>query len=266
MSGLKRFNAVLRLFSEEKSAWTVQAISEALNVPVSTAYRTVRDLLAAGFLETSTEAEYRLGAAFLEFDRLTRLSDPAVQAGRPVLHDVVLQARVPCVGLLSRLYNDTVMCVADEAAGQVEFRTSYERGRPMPLTRGATSRVILAQLPLRRLGKLLERTARGEGNTAELPGNSREALLEVRKRGYCISRGEIDQGLVGVAAPIMVPEAGLLGSLSLVAEAKSLDDVLERRLVLLIVSAAGSLTRELREKVGAISGRGQDAGRTKVAS
>src|SRR3712207_200484 len=104
MSGLKRFVAVLRLFNEHKSAWTVQEIAEALQIPVSTAYRTVRNLVGTSFLEASTEAEYRLGAAFMEFDRLTRLTDPAVQAGRPVLHDVVVQARIPCVGLLSRLY------------------------------------------------------------------------------------------------------------------------------------------------------------------
>jgi DNA-binding IclR family transcriptional regulator len=268
MPGLKRFSAVLRLFSEEKSAWTVPAISEALTIPVSTAYRTVKDLLAAGFLETSTGAEYRLGPAFLEFDRLTRLTDPAVQAGRPVLHDVVMQARIPCVGLLSRLYNDTVMCIADEAAGRVEFRTSYERGRPMPLTHGATSRVILAQLPPRRLGKLLARGMPGERGAADVTGNSRDALLDVRRRGYCVSRGEIDQGLVGIAAPLMLPETGLLGSLSLVAEAKSLDDALERRLVLLVVSAASLLTEELRASMGAALARSQDddARQSKIAS
>ena len=266
MSGLTRFTAVLRLFNEKKSAWTVHEISEALGIPVSTAYRTVRDLVGASFLEASTEAEYRLGAAFMEFDLLTRLTDPAVRAGRPVLHDVVMQARIPCVGLLSRLYNETVMCIADEAAGGAGFRTSYERGRPMPLTRGATSRAILAQLPPRRLGKLLEQSSPADRKQAELATNSREALLQVRKRGYCISRGEIDRGLVGIAAPLVVPESGLLGSLSLVVEAKGLDDATERRLVLLTVSAASLLTEELREGFRAPSQGSKGLRRTKAAS
>ena len=47
------------------------------------------------------------------------------------------------------------MCVADTVPTDARVKTSYERGRPRPLTRGATSKVILAQLPTRRLTSLL---------------------------------------------------------------------------------------------------------------
>jgi len=73
-----------------------------------------------------------------------------------LLQDMARQAGVPCVGVLARLFGDTVMCVADTLPSDNGIRTSYERGRPRPLTRGATSKVILAQLPARRLNRLLE--------------------------------------------------------------------------------------------------------------
>ena len=74
MAGLSRYMAVLRLFSEGVPTWTVAEMADALGVPQSTAYRTVRDLLSEGLVEMSSEARYRLGPAFIEFDRLTRLT------------------------------------------------------------------------------------------------------------------------------------------------------------------------------------------------
>ena len=70
-------------------------------------------------------------------------------------------------------------------------------------------------------------------------------LARVRKRGYCVTRGEVDKGLVGIAVPISVPERAINASLTLVVEAASLDDRTERRLVMLMISTAGLLTEAL---------------------
>ena len=242
MAGFARFLAVLRLFDESASAWTVPAMSDALGVPPSTVYRTVRDLVAGGFLEAAQESVYRLGPAFIEYDRLLRLTDPLVAAGRGALHDVVAQARTPCVALLSRLYNDQVMCVADEAARDTSLRPSYERGRPMPLTQGATSKVILAHLPARQLNRLIGSPKDGDAKHAAL----RRELSDIRKRGFCATASEIDAGLAGIAAPVIVREAGIIASLSLVADDALLDEGQRRRLVLLVVSAASLVAEDLR--------------------
>lgn len=267
MSGFNRFVNILRLFTDQESVWTVQGISEVLTVPQSTVYRTVRDLVKAGFLETATGANYRLGAAFSQYDRVIRLTDPLVQAARPLLHEVVMQARIPCVGLVSRIYNDSVMCIADEISGDVSFRSSYERGRPMPLTRGATSKVILANLPARRLTKLLAASLDREQAGPFEPGTEdfRAYLGDIKKRGYCVTRGEIDPGKVGLAAPVAVPEIGIYGSLSLVAEAKGLEDGVERRLILLLVSSASLLAEELRSQLSDDATRGVRSAKAKVS-
>jgi DNA-binding IclR family transcriptional regulator len=246
MSGLTRYGEVLRLFDEARSDWTISEMSGALDVPASTVYRTVRDLLAENFLEPATEGHYRLGSAFVAFDRLIRLTDPIVRVGNELLHDIALQARVPCVGVLARLYGDTVMCVADTVPTDRAIRTSYERGRPRPLTRGATSKVILAQLPTRRLSKLLAAHSVTERHPhAPSAAQLREELALIRRRGFCVSRGEVDKGLVGLAAPVSVPSRALMASLSLVVSASTLDEAIERRLVLLLVSAASLLTERL---------------------
>lgn len=246
MSGFKRYTDVLHLFDEVRSDWTIPGIAAALDVPASTVYRTVRALLADNFLEPAREGHYRLGSAFVAFDRLVRLTDPIARLGDELLRDIVLQARVPCAGVLARLYGDTVMCVADAVPAGDVIRTSYERGRPRPLTRGATSKVILAQLPTRRLNKLLNAHA-GQERHPHAPGLAqlRDELALIRKRGYCVTRGEVDKGLVGIAAPVSVPDRALTASLSLVVPASLIDEAVERRLVLLVVSASALLTNEL---------------------
>jgi DNA-binding IclR family transcriptional regulator len=249
--GLSRYVTVLRLFGEKRSEWTVLEIAEALQVPASTIYRTVREMLAAEFLEPANEARYRLGACFIEFDRLVRVTDPLYSLGSVVLRDVVDQARVPCVAVLARLYDDTVMCIADCRSAEAGVYTSYERGLPRPLTRGATSKVILAQLPPRRLAKLLDNGAKKAIPLAKTENKFRDELLTIRKRGYSITRGEVDRQVVGIAAPVSVPQRALIGSLSLVVAASTLSSTLERRLLLLVISSAKLLSAELTSQSGA---------------
>lgn len=244
MSGLSRYVSVLRLFNEERSEWTVAEIAEALKIPASTVYRTVREMVATDFLEPAADARYRLGVCFIEFDRLVRVTDPLYKVGSALLRDVALQARVPCVAVLARLYDDTVMCIADYQSTDPGVHTSYERGRPRALTQGATSKVILAQLPPRHLLKLLEKAS---ANAIPVKAKPKflDELINIRKRGYSVTRGEVDKAVVGIAAPVAVPQRGLKGSLSLVVPAATLDDALERRLVLLVVASAKLLTEEL---------------------
>jgi DNA-binding IclR family transcriptional regulator len=250
MGGLSRYVSVLRLFSEERADWSVAEMADALKLPVSTVYRTVREMVATDFLESATAARYRLGACFIEFDRLVRKTDPLYRFGTSLLRDVVMQARVPCVAFLSRLYDDRVMCIADYESAEDGVHTSYERGRPRPLTRGATAKVILAQLPPRRLSKLLESASADATLVPKSVSKFRDELAAIRKSGYSITRSEVDKKMVGIAAPITVIDRALIGSLSLAVPAARLDDTLERRLVLLVVSSAKLLTSELTAQPG----------------
>lgn len=246
MSGFDRYNSVLRLFDEQTCIWTVPQISAELGVPQSTVYRTVRELVHVNFLEPAPDAHYRLGTAFIEYDRLLRVTDPFLLQGSAQLDKIVQNAELPCVGLFSRLYNGRVMCIADQPSEQLTFSSSYERGRPMPLMRGATSKVILSSLPTRQLNRLLKNLSPQQ--LAELPMEFeafRKHLSDIRKAGYSVTSSEIDKGLVGIAAPIVLPGHDITASLSLVLEERSLDEDHKKRLILLVVSACALLRQEM---------------------
>lgn len=215
-------------------------MADVLSLPASTVYRTVRELVQAQFLAKQTEAKYRLGTVFIRYDRVLRMTDPITMLGLGTLQNLVAEAHVPCVGLVASLHGDHVMCVADEVLGEPPFRSSYERGKPMPLTRGATSKAILAQLPRRRLARLLGNPEAGTKDADLLA-----SLGEIRKQGYVVSRGEIDTGLVGIAAPVSAPDADTVASLSLVVSEDQLDEAVERRLILQVVTSANMLRNAL---------------------
>ncbi|MDQ0456769.1 IclR family transcriptional regulator [Rhizobium paknamense] len=250
MAGLDRFVEILRLFDSEKPDWTIQDMAVAVDVPASTVYRTVRELVSQGFLDPSIEAHYRLGAAFIEFDRRLRLCDPLIREGEPMLLDVLAAAQVPCVAVIARLYREEVICVVDHRTPNNTIDTSYERGRPMPLLKGATSKAILAQLPRARLGKILK----AAGQDGDLQQDMVSKLTAIRRQGYAITRGEVDKGLVGISVAVSCPEAAIHASMSLIIRSDDSNDGVERRLLMTLMPAADLLSRALSGKDRAAAG------------
>jgi len=241
MAGLDRFVEILRLFNQEKPDWTIQEIADATGVPASTVYRTVRELVGQGFLDPSREAHYRLGAVFIEFDRRLRISDPLIREGESMLGDVLSAVQVPCVAVIARLYGDQVICVADSRVPGTTIETSYERGRPMPLLRGATSKTILAQLTRARLRKVLKNAGHGSPQDDIV-----SALASIRRQGYAITRGEVDTGLVGISVPVFSPESAINASMSIIIRAADSNESVERRLLMIISPAADMLVHKLQ--------------------
>ncbi len=244
MMGIDRYTRVLALFTEDRPSWTVAEISAALDTSASTLYRLVREMVAVGFLESTVEARYRLGAAFIEYARRIRLTDPLILSGGKVMGDLLALLALPCSVILARLYGDNVMCIAESRAAQASFLTSYELGRPMPLLRGATSKAILSDLPLRQLNRLLDEQGPATASRAVLL----QELAVIRKSGICMTKGEVDTGLVGIAATIRNKSLGINASLSVILEEKALPSDATPRLFALISSTARMIETFIEEK------------------
>ena len=219
--GGSRYKKILDQFTEDRPAWTVADLAVQLETASSTVYKWVGELVALGFLEATLDAQYRLGPAFLEFERRLRRTDPLLRAGEVFLTELVEKSGLECTAILARLYGNKVMCVADAHTANMQLTSSFERGLPMPLTRSATSRAILSVIESRRLKRFLQRET-------ELKGPSLNRFLEdvfaARKQGYWISRGEVDQGAIGIAVPLFDRQLGLEASLSLVVKTDNMTD------------------------------------------
>jgi DNA-binding IclR family transcriptional regulator len=242
-----RLLGVLALFTAEQTKWTVEAAAERLNVSTTTTYRYFKKLTKAGLISPVSGAGYMLGPAIIQMDRLIQSSDPMLNGARGVMIDLVGQASEGSTVLLCRLFHDRVMCVHQIMGRGPQQPVSYERGRLMPLYRGATSKIILAHLPARTLRTLFAHHATeiaGAGLGASWE-QFRGGLAAIRRAGVTVSHGEIDPGRIGVAAPIFDRDCAVLGSLSLALPAAHAGEMLVRRLAPLTVTGAREIERTM---------------------
>lgn len=240
-----RLLSVLGLFTVEQPQWTVDDAARQLGVSGPTAYRYFKRLTGAGLISPVSGASYTLGPAIIQMDRQIQVSDPMLRAARNVMRDLIPRAGDGSALLLCRLFHDRVMCVHQVLGRGPQSPVSYERGRLMPLFRGATARIILAYLPARTLKSLFEQ------NSAEIAeagfGTSwdefKSLLAGLRSAGVAISHGEIDAGRVGIGAPLFDRDRNVLGSLSFALAAGRADSALITRLTPLLTSGAREIER-----------------------
>jgi DNA-binding IclR family transcriptional regulator len=242
--------AVLGLFTIERPQWTVEAAAAELGVSAPTTYRYFKRLTTSGLISPVAGAGYTLGPAIIQMDRQIQISDPMLRAARGVMQSLIGHAAEGSTLLLCRLFHDRVMCVHQVQGLGPQEPVSYERGRLMPLFRGATSKIILAHLQARTQKSLFEGNAAeiaeaGLGTTLE---EFRGELARMRRAGVVVSRSEIDAGRIGLAVPVFDKDRAILGSLSAALLAARTDEALLERLKPLMNAGAREIERLMNDE------------------
>jgi len=221
---------VLDLFTEQHPVLSADDISSKLDYSRPTGYRYVRGLVAAGLL-VRAPGGYALGPRIIELDWIIRTQDPVLMASRSAVRR--LAARTACGVTQMGMYGEHIVTIHYEP-GPNPLEIGFDRGRPMPLFRGAPSKAILAFLPRARLERLY-RKHRGRGFA-----RFAEEMKDVRKAGYAISFGELDVGKVGIGAPVFRSRT-VAGSLCLVLTKVAYDKADQEFLVAKLLHAAGEI-------------------------
>lgn len=239
--------SVLKLFTLECPVWTAEEIAKTLDVSMSTAYRYVLALEDVGLITTAGAGRYILGPAIIQLDRQLQLTDPLLGAARPVMEKIRQFAPAGSVVLLCRSFGESVLCMHQVYTAGPQSTISYERGRPMPMFKGASSRIILAHQPSRHLKKMYEAHAdeirrNGDGGTWD---EFRGAMAKLRKAGHAVSFGEVDPDRIGVAAALLDDARYPIGSLSYVVPAS-----VDQSSLPLLSSVLATAAREVASLLG----------------
>ena len=203
LASAERLISILLLFSEEKSEWTSNQLLEATGYSRTSLYRYLKTLKETGLIVSLPQRGYVLGPRLTELDYLMQRSDPLILHGQPLLQQ--LADRYPCSAFLARWYEKKILCVASQVSAP-HPRSSYPRGQPMPLGRGAISRVIMAHLPKRQRREMIAEYLPvfqqiGLGKQAI---HIEELFRQIRRDGYVIAYGEVTPGVVGISAAVLV--------------------------------------------------------------
>ena len=217
----ERILAILDLFSEDRPEWTTDELMQESGYTRTTLYRYLKTLKDAGYLVSLPGFGFTLGPRVTELDFLMQGADPLISSGEPFLR--MLAQRHPCSVFITRWYERKILCVVS-VEFSTETRSSYPRGRPMPLGRGAISRAIIASLPRREQNYLIADFLEDLGGPGASEDRVRAELRSVRREGVCVARDEVTPGVIGVAAPVLVSDRTPIAALCVTSAASQVDE------------------------------------------
>jgi DNA-binding IclR family transcriptional regulator len=175
---LDRGLSVLTELSAVTEGLTVTQLAERLGVHRTIASRLASTLAGHHLVMRGADGKYRLGLRLVELAGhvLPQLSDVAL----PVLRRLA-EAR-NMTSFLSVADQDECVALVVVEPRHTDVHVGYRTGSRHPIARGAPGIAILAGQP---------------GAEGEDP-----AVTEARSLGYALTRGHLQQGAVGVAAPV----------------------------------------------------------------
>ena len=188
---------VLLQFRTQAEGLTVTEIAGRLGLHRSTASRLVSTMEARGFLERDAVGRrLRLGPEVARIGRIALAGRELVTVAAPILDD--LAAETGETVTLAVPAGREVMTVA-QADGSYFVSSGKWVGIRTPLHCAADGKVLLAFDGARANGaRLTKRTKRTIVDSEAL---ARE-LRAIRRRGFALAEGELEEGLVGLAVPV----------------------------------------------------------------
>ncbi|TAL52069.1 IclR family transcriptional regulator [Pandoraea sp.] len=251
MSSIAKLLSILELFSEARPFLSAEQVAAELDCSIPSAYRYLRELVESGILVRFAGGEYGLGPRIIKLDYHLRVSDPLLRAGQPIMKELAEHSGFDVV--MSRWYGSELVDTYRETH-DTTLDLRYGRGRPRPLFLGAAPKAILSTFPKAKLAALFEQHA--EEIAAAGLGTSLEAfranLLKIRRAGFYLSNGELEEGVSAIASPLFTDDSGeAVGSIALVVPSRRLEILNLDRLVDTLKDAAARTSARARALIQA---------------
>lgn len=234
---------ILLLFSDDKLVWTGMEIADRIGVARSTGYRYLQSLINAGFIEEASGG-FRLGPRVLELARLARAGTHLADIALPTMRSLSASFRETV--LLTRRSGRFVVCL-DLVEASHTVRLSYERGHVLPINAGAAAEVLLAWSPPDDVAAILNAAPleRFTSRTLTDPAQLQARLGQIRKEGVAVSQGELDEQILGVAAPIHNAKGSVVAAVSIAALASRIPRSDLKDVKIAVKNAASTISDQL---------------------
>jgi DNA-binding IclR family transcriptional regulator len=200
VQSIDRAFAVLRQVAREPGG--ISDVARAVELPVSTVARLLSTLEALGAVVRIDDAgTYGIGAGIRALADAIDGSATLVTRARPVLAELV--ARTGEASGLSVIEDDEVVYL-DHVETTHEVTLRNWTGARLPLHVVSSGLVLLAAEPPPIVAAYLARPlARPTSSTVSQPARIRRRLVNIRRNGHVWTRGEFDDGITSVAAPVV---------------------------------------------------------------
>lgn len=236
---------LLRAVGEAGRDLSLGEVCGLTGLPKSTAFKYLRTLRETGFIAHDQKTDtYRIGLLIWHLGQVSGEQRMVRDTVLPFMRD--LQARfneTVNLGILDG--NDIVYLEMVESSRALRMRAALGGRDPVYCT--GLGKAILAHLPAESWrGHLPARMVPRTSKTITSVTALRDDLNEARERGWAIDRGENEEGVSCIAAPILGAGGRVAGALSVSAPAHRISRTLEND----VAAAVSAAALEASERLG----------------
>lgn len=204
VSSILRALQILECFMDNETEWTLKALVDQLGLPTTTVFRQVSTLTDRRYLEQDpVRKSYRVGPRLMLLASSILGQSDLRQVARPELErlsDTVQET----INLSVLLEHDIFYLDKVETHRSIVCNTRV--GSRAPAYATSCGKIMLADLSEARVDEycrwMADNACPLTENTITDPERLREELVRARLDGYAMDNGEIEAGLICVAAPV----------------------------------------------------------------
>lgn len=199
MNSINRVLNILSYITSNTEPVTPQVISKALNIPISTIYRLLTILMNWEFVTYAKKyGTYTVGAQSIKTQKKYYHYSLLINSSKLELQTLSRKTQ-ETVAIITSNLSETI-CV-DMIESSQALRCSFVIGRGNTLIKGASAKTLLAFRDDNYQSLVFETLEQQLHQPESIP-QLKLALTHIRQQGFGISLGEIDDGVLGVSAPI----------------------------------------------------------------
>lgn len=222
----------------------VTEVAEELGLAQSTVHDHLVTLESLGFL-VKKDKQYRLSLKFLDYGMIARNNIDFLETATPPIKELAEQTG-EVVWLYVEEHGRGV--VVHKEMGDHAVETISRLGWRPYLHSTAAGKAILASLPDQRVREIIDQHGLPEqtGKTITTEDELFEELAAIRDRGYALNKGETNEGIHAVGAPIVLDDE-VLGAVSVSGPSHRVSgDLLEETLTDHLLNTTAQIELELR--------------------
>lgn len=193
---------ILLLFSYEKPAWTALELAQKMDMPRSTVYRYLGSLKNSQLILEEGDGSFRLGPKIQVLANVGRSTTSYIAVAREEM--LKLSERFNETLLFNELV-DFDIATLERIESRQRIRLTSTRGSLLPWPATASAKLFLAHVSADKLSQFwsLSRPHAFTNRTIVNKDDLLSELKEIATQGYSYSDEERDEGVVGVAVPII---------------------------------------------------------------
>jgi DNA-binding IclR family transcriptional regulator len=200
-----RLLAVLGAFGERHRSLSLSEIARRAEIPVPTAHRLTRELVAGGALDRLDDGRYVIGRLVWEAGLLAPVQGGLRQVAEPFLHDV-FAATMATVHLAVRDGDEVLYLHRMQGRASVPIVSTV--GSRLPMHATGVGKVLLAHSPDDVHDRVLANLVRITPYTITRPDLLEAQLERIRRDGVATTSEEMSLGACSLAVPVVQSSDG----------------------------------------------------------